>query len=82
MAFASLLGVEGIGERRDIEEASQWEGCFGTPFASNLQMVFYRNKAGKILVKCYYNEREVRLITLPGGPYYAWDEVKALLLRR
>ena len=39
-------------------------------------MVFYRNKAGEVLVKLYVNEREVRLTTLPGGPYYRWEEFK------
>ena len=35
----------------------------------------YRNKAGEVLVKCYMNEREARLLTLPGGPYYRREEV-------
>lgn len=81
IAFASLLGIEGIGERRGVEDAAQWRGCFGTPFASNLQTVFYRDRRGDILVKFYYNEREARLLTLPDGPYYRWSDVKSLLLR-
>lgn len=53
------------------------------PMAANLQMVFYRNAAGDILVKVLHNER---VMTLPDGcrkagddilpPYYHWNNVK------
>ena len=51
--------------------------CMG----SNFQMVFYRNKTGKILVKILYNEKET---TIPAiSPfydcYYEWDVLRAYL---
>ena len=76
MAILARLGIEGIGERLTIEQSVHWRGYRFSPFAGNLQKVFYRNKAGEVLVKFYVNEREVRLITLPGGPYYRWEDVK------
>ena len=76
LAYASRIGIQGVGERRTAEEAVLWPGWLYSPFAGNLQLVFYRNKAGEVLVKCYMNEREARLLTLPGGPYYRWEEVK------
>ena len=47
--------------------------------ASNLQMVFYRNRAGKVLVKFLYQEQERMLRNLESvtGPYYDWETVKA-----
>ena len=55
------------------------------PMAANLQMVFYGNAHGKVIVKFMQNEREITLpaietrrrktFTLP-QPYYYWDDVK------
>ena len=76
LAGCSLLGVKGIGERLTKEEAVNWPGWLYSPFAGNLQMIFYKNAAGDVLVKFYINERETGLIGLEGGPYYKWEDVK------
>ena len=76
LAILARMGIEGIGERLTVEQSAHWRGWMFSPFAGNLQMVFYRNKAGNVLVKLYVNEREVRLTTLPGGPYYPWEDFK------
>lgn len=78
LAICSRLGLEGIGERLDAKQCGNWVCSMFAPFAGNLQMIFYRNKSGDVLVKFYLNERETSLISLPGGPYYRWDDVKAL----
>ncbi len=76
LAFCARIGVKGIGERLTHEEAENWPGWLFTPFAGNFQMVFYKNRAGDVMVKCFINERETSLLNLPGGPYYPWEEVK------
>ena len=76
LAFCSKIGVKGIGERLSADEAIYWPGWYYTPFAGNIQMIFYRNKSNDVLVKFYINERETTLLTLPGGPYYRWEDVK------
>ncbi|MBR4809551.1 MAG: hypothetical protein IK031_04655 [Bacteroidales bacterium] len=76
LAACSRLGIKGIAERMDAKECLDWPGYLYSPFAGNLQIVFYRGKAGDVLVKFYINERETSLITLPGGPYYKWEDVK------
>lgn len=78
LAFCSRMGIKGIGERLNKEEAAHWRGWLYSPFAGNSQMIFYKNNAGDVLVKFYHNERETSLVGLPGGPYYKWDDVKAL----
>ncbi len=55
------------------------------PMAANLQMVFFGNGHGRVIVKFMHNEREITLpsievkrgktFTLP-RPYYYWDDVK------
>ena len=76
LAFCSRIGIEGIAERRDHTNCLGWPGFLYTPFAGNLQMVFYHNRRGDVLVKFFINERETNLIGLEGGPYYYWEDVK------
>ena len=47
----------------------------------SIQMVFYRNNSGDILVKFLLNEQETLLRGLApvSGPYYRWNTVKANL---
>ena len=78
LGICSRLGLEGVGERLTVAQSQMWPCCRCAPFAGNLQMVFYRSKAGDVIVKFFLNERETRLISLPGGPYYRWEDVKEL----
>ncbi|MBQ2544031.1 MAG: histidine acid phosphatase, partial [Bacteroidales bacterium] len=80
LTLVSYLGVEGPGSRMPFSEiASRWwcwrELCMG----SNLQMIFYRNRKGHVLVKFLYQEQERSLRNLQSvsGPYYDWETVKA-----
>ena len=81
-ALVSYLGIEGVGDRIPAEEiCDRWLGFWNIPMASNLQIVFYRNKANDILVKFLYQEQERLLRGLEPfeGPYYKWETVKANL---
>ncbi|MBO7416285.1 MAG: hypothetical protein J6U22_06890 [Bacteroidaceae bacterium] len=82
MALVSYLGIEGVGERIPADQiCDRWLGFWNIPMASNLQMIFYRNKSGDVLVKFLYQEQETRLRNLEPyvGPYYKWETVKANL---
>ncbi len=48
--------------------------------ASNLQLVFFRNAKGEILVKALLNERETAL-PAPTDiyPYYRWTDLRPAL---
>ena len=86
MALCSYLGIEGIGERYDADGArAHFNAADYSPFAGNLQMVFYRSrKAGKpVLVKFLMNERETGIIGLEPvqGPYYEWEKVREKISR-
>ena len=74
--FAVQVSPLNAHEHWNITQASQ--------FASNLQMIFYRNKSGDVLVKFLYNEQETSLKGLEAvsGPYYRWTDVKKHLLER
>ena len=80
--LAGFMGLEGPGDRVPMAEAA--EKCPGwkwMPMASNLQMIFYRDKAGEVLVKILYNEREmsVKGLVPVTEPYYRWNELKTLM---
>ena len=73
------LGIEGVGDTLEFDEIdNSWWGFRNLPMASNLQMIFYRNKAGHTLVKILYQEKECKLRGLEpvSGPYYDWDTFK------
>ena len=82
MALASYLGIEGVGDRIPMEEVcDRWMGFWNIPMASNLQLIFYRNASGHVLVKFLYQEQErlLRGLDPVEGPYYDWETVKANL---
>lgn len=81
-AMVTYFGFEGIGDPLTLEEArSKWFGSWMIPFAGNMEMVFYRNKAGHVLVKFLLNEQEtlIRGLQSVEGPYYDWNTFKANL---
>jgi len=51
-----------------------------SPMASNLQLVFFRNKAGDIIVKALLNECETALpAPTDTYPYYRWADLRPVL---
>ena len=80
-----LLNLNGYGEEiKDPEKvASQWFDYKITPMATNLQFVFYRNKANDVLVKVLLCEDEATLpIKSDVAPYYHWADFKAYCLEK
>lgn len=81
----ALMGIDDTQNRvfpYKTAHENGWYSFFQIGMACNCQMVFYRNKAGDVLTKVLYNEKEV---VLPGiepvsGPYYSWPELRAHFL--
>ena len=81
--LASYIGLEDFSASVPSETAHlHWNLTKNSQFASNLQMVFFRNKKSDILVKFLYNERETLINGLKpiSGPYYRWSDVREHLL--
>ena len=54
-----------------------WQSFDIIPKACNVQLIFYRNASGDILVKALYNEREAKLpVETDQAPYYRWSDLK------
>lgn len=80
----ALMGVEGCnGREADIEKFHlAWQDYRVSPMAANLQLVFFRNAAGRVLVKLLHNEREAHLpLKAVEGPYYDWADLRRYFLK-
>ena len=86
LALCSYFGLEGYGyPRLTAEEAYRnWNGVKLCPFATNLQIVFYKNRKGVVLVKFLANEEETPIPELKAcsGPYYRWEDVKDYISKK
>ncbi|MBR1868666.1 MAG: hypothetical protein IJ799_01205 [Bacteroidales bacterium] len=80
----ALIGVEGFKVRHEGPAGEVWPVGKYMCMASNLQMVFFHDRAGHVLVKLLRNESET---TIPGletvtGPYYLWETLREYLVSR
>ena len=78
-ALLVALDANGFGRpTSSLEESLDIFPSYSIPMAASLQLVFYRNAAGNILVKALVNEQEATL-PLPSadGVYYSWADFKA-----
>ena len=79
MPLAALIGLGDMGTKYPRATAHEhFNTAEKMTMASNIQMVFYRNRAGDVLVKFLYNEHEEPLTPLQpfSGPYYRWSDVR------
>ncbi|MDE5814178.1 MAG: histidine-type phosphatase [Muribaculaceae bacterium] len=78
--FITLMEVNDLGKEFASIEEAEAAGLRSydlIPMAGNLQLVFYRNAEGDVLVKCLLNEQEARLPATPvNGPYYRWSDLR------
>ena len=73
-----LMGLNGAD--KDPEDPFEVKNCYQnweTCKASNLQIVFYRDKRGDVLLKCLLNGREASLpVPTTQYPYYRWADFR------
>ena len=73
-----LMGLNGAD--KDPEDPFEVKNCYlnwETCKASNLQIVFYRDKHGDVLLKCLLNGREASLpVPTTQYPYYRWADFR------
>ena len=73
------MQVEGCdGRETDMEKYHlAWQDYRVSPMAANLQLIFFHNAVGQVLVKLLHNEREVHLpLVAVEGPYYDWKDLR------
>lgn len=58
-----------------------WQDFRVSPMGANVQITFYRNPSGNVIVKLTLNERDVTLPLKSGSaPYYQWSDVREFWL--
>lgn len=75
----ALMQVEGCcnSESDPKRFALAWRSYHVSPMAANLQLTFYRNSAGNVMVALMLNENYVRLpLKNSNVPFYPWNEVR------
>lgn len=76
----TLMEIDDLGKEFSSIEEAEAAGVRTydlIPMAGNIQLVFYRNEEGDVIVKCLLNEQEVRLPATPvAGPYYRWKDLR------
>lgn len=83
--FTAFLGIPSCNVvTDDFDNVSyRWQINNVTPMAANVQLVFYRNKRGEVLVKVLHNEFEQVLDKAVGEPvngvYYRWSDLRRYL---
>lgn len=81
--FTTILGLDGCAATfgPDFEKAATSAPLSKVvPMAANVQMQFYRNKEGDVLVRLLLNEKDATLpIECKTAPFYPWDKFRALV---
>ena len=84
--FISLLGINGMDVQVDNpnELEKHWKSYEVSCMSTNLQMVFYKNSQGHVLVRILLNEKDAVIKELPSiqSVYYDWNNVKEYLEER
>lgn len=80
LRLVSLIDLNGYGvELEDPDEAAEkWRNFEISPMGANLQLIFYKNKAGNILVHPRLNEHPAQISDVPQAfpAFYDWDLLK------
>lgn len=77
--LAALMDINGYNVlETDPEKVTDvFQDYAVSPMAGNIQLVFYRNRKGNVLVKILHNEIESTLpVRTDMFPYYGWKEVR------
>ncbi len=83
LPLIGTIRVAGMEERWKSSQAhNHWYDFQMMPMASNLQMIFFRNKRGDVLVKLVYNDKETTIPALKSfvGPFYRWQDLREYLV--
>ncbi len=73
-----IMDADGCGRcASSFDQSLEILPSYDIPMGASLQLVFYRNAQGNILLKALVNEREATLpFPAACGPYYSWNDFK------
>ena len=77
--LAGLMGIKGTAECTDnpYDIPLVFQDYDVSPMASNIQLVFFKDKTNNVIVKFLHNEKETSIpIESSIYPFYKWEDVK------
>lgn len=83
--LVALMGVNGYdkAEPDPLKVSDIFQDYSVSPMGGNLQLVFFRDRKGSVLVKALLNEQEASLpIPTDHFPYYPWKETRDYLINK
>ena len=84
--LAAMLEIGDYAKELHLAESpDEWPAYRNLCMCSNVQLIFYRNKAGEVLVKVLLNENEVLIgesCPVYSGPYYRWEDFRDFVTAR
>lgn len=84
LPLIGTIGIEGMEDRWVSSGVhNHWFDFRMMPMASNLQMVFFRNRKGDVLVKLVYNDKETHIPAVPiiEGTFHRWNDLREYLVK-
>lgn len=84
LPLVGTIGIAGMEKRwKSADVHERWFDFQMMPMASNIQMVFFRNKRGDVLVKLVYNEQETTIpaVKTVGGAFHRWEDLREYLVK-
>ena len=84
LPLASLIGLDGLDGRHSATHVQdKWNCTISVCMASNLQLIFFKNRKNDIIVKCMYNEQERLIPALKSyyGCFYKWADLRQHLVK-
>jgi len=84
LPLVGTIGIAGMEERwKSSGVHNHWFDFQMIPMASNLQMIFFRNKKGDVLVKFVYNDKETHIpaVKTYNGVFHRWSDLREYLVK-
>lgn len=84
LPLIGTIGISGMENRRKSSDVHErWFDFQMMPMASNLQIIFFKNRKGDVLVKFVYNDKETSIPAVKSfrGPYYRWNDIREYLVK-
>ncbi len=78
MAMFCLMGIGGWAYKApDFDSVKDTWKSYEVPMASNIQMIFYKDRKDDVIFKMLFNEKDMELpLESVSGPYYRWSDFK------
>ena len=84
--FAALLNLKNASTSttNPLKIGSVWQSGKVAPLSANVQWILYRNQAGKYLLRCLLNEKDVEILGIKPlyDHFYSWASVKRFYISK